>query len=130
MIPRNVVKAAFRFEETDIVPYWIPMSVDVKARLDEYYGTPSWCDKIVPHLYGHHTGNPVRQRDDDYDVDGFGSVVELGNIWHVVQPVLSEPSLGGYVARARQVDQVGRVGAGICSLSRFLPFVGLLFWSL
>jgi uroporphyrinogen decarboxylase len=96
MNPRETVQAAFRFEETEIVPYWIPMDKEVERRLDKYYDTPSWRDQIVPYLFGTHVGAPTTPLGDRTAIDGFGSIVEHGNIWHVEKAVLSSPSLKGY----------------------------------
>ena len=96
MIPREAVQAAFRFEETEVVPYWIPMDQEVQDGLDEHYGAPSWRERLVPYILTRHVGAPTRPIGDGTYIDGFGTTVTHGNIWHVEKPALGGPSLTGY----------------------------------
>jgi len=96
MKPRDIVEAAFRFEETDVVPYHIPFDEEVGRRLDEHYGTESWRQKLVPFMCARHIGNPIQDLGDGTGLDGFGTVIKMGNILHVVHPALPGPSLDGY----------------------------------
>jgi len=94
--PRETVLAAFRFEETDVVPYWLQWDPALEPGLDEYYGSASWRDGIVQYVIGKHVGHITEPLGDGRDRDAFGTVVRTGNILHVEEPVLPEPTLQGY----------------------------------
>lgn len=96
---RDRVRAAFQFEETDIVPYQLPVEEPIAAHLDSHYGSAAWRGRLQQHigfvgpaslgLPG--TGGPT-------NTDPFGSV------WHsymrpahLAAPALAEPGLTGYV---------------------------------
>lgn len=96
MNSRDTVHAAFRFEETEPVPYWITMEPEVGERLDAHYGSRDWRERIVPYMFGRHTGFRTKPLDDGTARESFGTVLREGNVLHVVQPALREPSLRGY----------------------------------
>lgn len=96
MTPRETVQAAFRFEETGIVPCWIPIEEQVQKRLDKYYGSQSWRDRIVPYVEGQFYGDETVPWGDRLERDVFGSILRQGNILHLVKPGLSTPNLEGY----------------------------------
>ncbi len=96
MTPREVVQATFRFEQTDPVPYHIPIDEDVQRRLDAHYGNTAWRERLVPYVQLGHLGGGREDRPDGTQRDLFGTVVRPGNIMHIVQPALAGPSLAGY----------------------------------
>jgi len=96
MKPRERVQAAFRFEETDLVPYRIELDADLEKELDAHYGTPTWREEITDFVVGHHIGHETRTLPDGRIRDAFGTVFRQGNILHVEEQALPEPSLDGY----------------------------------
>jgi len=96
MEPRQIVTAAFRFEPTDPVPYWIRLDDELRQRLDEHYGSDRWAARLVPYLYGYHVGHRTQPVEGGLAQDLFGTVLQTGNILHVERPALVQPSLRGY----------------------------------
>ena len=96
MKPREVVQAAFRFEETPSVPYFTWMYADLERRLDAYYGGPFWRDSLVPYLHAQHIGFGTEDLGGSCSRDKFGTVLQQGNILHIVRAPLAEPTLRGY----------------------------------
>jgi len=96
MTPRDSVRAAFRFEETRPVPYWITMDSGVGERLDGHYGSAEWRKRIVPFMFGRHLGFRTEPLEDGTARESFGTVLRQGNVLHIVSPALPEPSLRGY----------------------------------
>lgn len=96
MTPRQRVERAFAFEEVDLVPYWIQMDPELEKRLDEHYGSFSWRERIVNHVVGRHVGHRTDPTGDGRYRDAFGSILSQGNILHIEEPVLPEPTLKGY----------------------------------
>jgi len=94
--PREVVQAAFRFEETPVVPYLITAEDEIKQRLDEYYAPEDWLGRLEPFIALGMWGLKFTEGNDAQSRDPFGSIVDMGNIMHVTRPVLSEPTLAGY----------------------------------
>ena len=47
---RDRVLAALRFEESDTVPYQLPMEDDVIERIDAHYGDPTWHEWLQQHV--------------------------------------------------------------------------------
>jgi len=97
MKPREIVISSFRFEETGETPYWIPFEPEVGQRLDEYYGSSTWREKLVPYMYGQHYGGYEQETGEKGIIkDVFGSIIQTGNMQHVINPALASPSLNGY----------------------------------
>ena len=90
------MQAAFRFEETDVVPYRIRIAPDVQQRLDEHYGSHAWVNRMTHYFTGIPCGAIRKPFVDGTECDAFGVVTENLNILHVVKPALSRPSLAGY----------------------------------
>jgi len=98
-VPREVIKATFRFEQTDVVPYWIQIGGDVSKRLDAHYGASSWRDRIVSYIRGSHCtgGNGGVDLGNGLWRDAFGYVTRSGeHLSCLEQPALTSPSLDGY----------------------------------
>ncbi len=99
MKPKEIIEATFRFEKTHTVPYWIFIYTDVARRLDEYYGSPAWRDRMVNYFEaGHHIASGCKE-----DLPGglvrdhFGCILRPGEfVLQLEQPALSKPSLDGY----------------------------------
>jgi uroporphyrinogen decarboxylase len=97
IIPRERVRAAFNFEETDIVPYDLAIESEVQERLSEHFGGDEWEHSIEKHFT--HVIFPFEM--DFISEDCFRD--EYGCIWdvralpmHLVESPLKEPSLKGY----------------------------------
>lgn len=96
MTPRETVQAAFAFTETHVVPYWLQWDMALEPGLDEHYGSPSWRDRIVQFCFGRHVGHRTTTIGGGRARDAFGTIVREGNITHVEEPALTEPTLEGY----------------------------------
>jgi len=97
--PREVVQAAFRFEQADPLPYWIPIDGAVSERLDEWYGGPEWRGRLVSYVNGWHCvgGGGSENIGENLVRDPFGYVFRTGQLMHLERPALEKPSLDGYV---------------------------------
>ena len=93
------IEKTFRFEATDSVPYWITMDDSVERRITSDFESGDWKEGVRPYIYG---GHPVGSADygkevgPDSVVDPFGTTVKKGNIIHVIDYPLKEPSMAGY----------------------------------
>lgn len=96
LTPRQRVLKAMAFEETDIVPYDIRIDEALVPRLAGYYGDPAFADRIVNHLPFWPIEAARRWEAADRYVDVFGCVWRVGNIPHIEEHPLKEPSLRGY----------------------------------
>ncbi|MGC9318190.1 MAG: uroporphyrinogen decarboxylase family protein [Armatimonadota bacterium] len=99
MTPRERIIAAIEHQESDYVPYAIPIDPEVVERVTAYYGSDRWRERI--HTFVHSAG--VQWRDgnpgDGRWTDRFGVVWEDApgrGAWHSVQVPLNEPTLEGY----------------------------------
>jgi uroporphyrinogen decarboxylase len=100
MTCRERVLAAFRFEETDPVPYVLPIEEAVAERLDHYYGGRAWRARIQQHVGG--IGVPSlgvpEDPDTPYTTDHFGTVWRSDKRPnHLEKSALPEPDLTDYV---------------------------------
>lgn len=96
MTRREAVQAAFQFEETGTVPYWVKWDEALEPGLDEYYASTAWRDTIGNYVTSQHVGQPLETLEDGRARDAFGTILRAGNITHVEQPALAGPSLEGY----------------------------------
>jgi len=113
MTPRETVEAAFRFEEPEVVPYWVIIYPQVEERLDEYYGSKAWRERRVPYMHAAHAGVGLEDLGDGVMRDGFGVVMKQGSITHVIETPLTGPSLDGYEwPDPEALEDWAAVGAG------------------
>lgn len=105
MKPKDTVEKAFRFEETEIVPYWISPGggelneTPMYKGLNQYYGNRQWQDRIVPYMCGSHAvhGAPLSvELGNDRSRNAFGAVYQQGKVSMVLDHPLKTPSLKGY----------------------------------
>ncbi|RJP25787.1 MAG: hypothetical protein C4520_01840 [Candidatus Abyssobacteria bacterium SURF_5] len=97
--PKERVRAALNFEETDIVPYDVIFEPEVDDKLTEYYGSRDWENRIEQHIM--FVGYPVfglpELLDDRHVKDEYGCVWDFSaRPLHLVSPPLKEPGLAGY----------------------------------
>jgi uroporphyrinogen decarboxylase len=95
---RERVLAAFRFEETDPIPYQLPMEDNVAERLDAYYVSPAWRERLQQHVG--FVGMPslgILMDGPAVYTDHFGTVWRVDKRpHHLKKPALIEPDLTGY----------------------------------
>lgn len=99
MYPIDIVKKAFKFEETENIPYWIQYDSELKNKLDRYYGGKAWSEKIVPYMFGEDVINgEVSEKilENGYVQSPFGYEMRQGNIMHIERYPLEKPSMKGY----------------------------------
>lgn len=103
LTPRDVVKLAFQHHEYSEIPFTInTLTPEQEAGLLAHYGDERWRQWIRPYIrdisgvdtFLSRFGN--EQTPEGYCRDAFGSVWDLRNILHLVEPPLREPSLKGY----------------------------------
>lgn len=102
MLPRDVVKLAFQFQETSQVPFTFGVSREQAAALTEHYGDPEWPTRVPAYLSGvagvdnfmSYAG--FAELPDGCVRDIFGCVWKMGSTHHLVQPALKELSLNGH----------------------------------
>jgi uroporphyrinogen decarboxylase len=96
MTPREIVLQAVTHHETDVIPYILSIEPDVKKRLDAHYGGP---EKFPKHsVFFASAGFNWRAK--DLPGGGFRDVFGVewmqGNIFHIIEPLLKQPSLKGF----------------------------------
>jgi len=99
MTPRERILAAIRHEETDYVPYVIPIDPEVVERLNRHYGSEDWRRRIHGFTQGAGVAWGRDEQTDGTWVDRFGVVwadAPGPGAWHSVSVPLTEPTLEGY----------------------------------
>lgn len=95
---RERVIQALNFQQTSLLPYTLPMEPEIISMLNKYYGSTNWQTQIHNHIglvRMPALGLPVA--DQTQIIDLFGSTWRTDhNPAHLIQPVLSQPSLDGY----------------------------------
>ena len=97
MTPREIVLQAVNHHETDVIPYALSINAEVWEKLDAHYGGR----ENFPRHETFMAGRGVRWQGDESLPgnrfrDLFGTVWVQGNIFHIEEPTLKEPSLKGY----------------------------------
>ena len=101
MTPRERVRRAVQFQETDIVPYQVDFTSGAHQKMAEYYGDPSFAQKIGNHL----AAISARHGSSWTEVQPCHFQDEWGAIWNktidkdigvIVNRVLPEPTLRGF----------------------------------
>jgi uroporphyrinogen decarboxylase len=94
--PKDRVLAALHFEETDPVPYTLPVEDSVAERLDIHFGGADWRQRLEQHI------GVVRVPGLGVD-EAYGPIDLFGTVWsfdkrpyHLERPALSVPDLKGY----------------------------------
>ncbi len=102
MLPRDVTKLAFQFKEYPEIPFLFNASDKQKEMLNKHYGGAFWEEKTKPYVktimginqYLSHYG--MEELPGGLKKDVFGCIWDIGNISHLIEPPLKEPSLKGY----------------------------------
>ena len=99
MTEREVMLNTFEHKDCSEVPYQFSAEPSVTQRMDEYYGTTEWRNKlkqfiVIPHYFD--TKVEV-QIDDIHARDMYGSIWRMDKRpWHLETPALENPSFTGY----------------------------------
>ena len=96
---RNRVLRAFRFEETDFVPYKVGMFQEVHDSLVAYYGSAEPLDMIENHEFKVKVQYPKRPAGNGTYRDCWGSLFREGDnhtVDRLLEPALRNPTLAGY----------------------------------
>lgn len=96
MTRKERVLRSIRHEELDFLPYQIEIDPSVSKRVGEYLNNADFADAIEQHKIGASARPPHLEEDDGFYTDAWGCRFQKGNIFHLVDPPLKEPSLGGY----------------------------------
>jgi uroporphyrinogen decarboxylase len=96
LTPRERVRLALAFQETDFVPYHLMIDEQVRPRLAAHLGDPAFERQIDNHLPFYPLEPAVRWLAPDRYVDAFGSTWRRGAFPHLERWPLTEPSLAGY----------------------------------
>ncbi len=108
--PRNIIKLAFQYQETEYVPYIVELSEYQKNALTKYYGNFDWQSKVIEYLSvtGGITGvdnffsleqgvNSLLDLDKmSVQKDSFGCTWKLGAACHLVSWPLKDQKIGDY----------------------------------
>lgn len=97
MTPREIVLEAVHHRETDVIPYILSIHSEIREKLDAHYGGPDRFPQHETFLASQGVnwhGNDELPGNRFRDI--FGTVWVQGNIFHIVEPTLPEPSLAGY----------------------------------
>ncbi len=100
--PRDIMKLAFQYQQTDVVPYTLWMGGNHAAALDEYYGDNSWRQRKIEYMGGvcgidnFMACAPMETQSDGSKKDLFGCSWMMGTTHHLVAWPLTEPAIGNY----------------------------------
>ena len=99
MIPRDIVLHQLNHKETSPVPFHLDFEGDVADRLDGYYGTTDWRERLTPYL-------KIVESIDTIQEQPFSAVRSrdiFGGIWrhdlrplYLEEPALKSPGFDGY----------------------------------
>ena len=133
MTPREIVLAAINHEPTDVIPYVLSIDAEVRERLNVHYGGPDKFPKHQAFFAGGGVDWRGRGQPDagEHFRDIFGVLWQQGNIFHIVEPRLKEPSLEGFTFPELVKDEQIPALREQCEKNgdRFTSFnFGLLFW--
>ena len=102
LTPRDVVKLAFQYQETEHVPYSFGVGREHANALNQYYGDASWQDDVVDYM-GSLSGvdnflakAALAEQPDGSHRDCLGCVWQMGSTHPLVDWPLHEPVLGDY----------------------------------
>ncbi len=130
--PRKIVLEAVAHRETDVIPYILSIDLEVKEKLDAYYGGPENFPQHETFFAG--TGCEWRGAESlpgNRFRDKFGVIWREGNIFHIVEPALKEPSLKGFECPVLIQDDEVPALAEWCQqrADKFRSYnFGMLFW--
>jgi uroporphyrinogen decarboxylase len=99
MTPAEIIRAAVAHRDVGRVPYTFAAEDSVLQRLDDYYGSPGWRDRLTRYLAFPLRVDTRQERpiDDVHAADAYGSIWRTDKRpWHLEQPALVESSLQGY----------------------------------
>lgn len=96
LTPRERVRLALTFQETDIVPYHLMIDARTRPGLARYLSAPNFERPIVNHLPFYQLEPKIECLSADTYRDAFGSVWRTGTFPHLERWPLAEPSLRGY----------------------------------
>ena len=103
--PRDVVKLAFHYQETEFVPYFFDFSglpLEQEVALTKYYGSQDWKRQVIRYLDlfqfidGYFSLNGISKQEDGSEKDSFGSSWIMGSTSHLVNWPLKETKIGDY----------------------------------
>ncbi|MDI7277328.1 MAG: hypothetical protein QME94_15230, partial [Anaerolineae bacterium] len=102
MLPRDVAKLAFQFQQHSEIPFCFNASQEQQTGLTQWYGGEHWREKL-PHYFSYLTGVDnflslagYHTLPGGLDRDCLGCVWKMGSTHHLVEWPLKEPSLGNY----------------------------------
>jgi uroporphyrinogen decarboxylase len=102
MIPRDVVKLAFQFQEQREIPFRFAISPEQAASLTAHYGDEAWRTWAPPYIQqiagvdNFLKLSGMERLPNGYERDCLGCVWNMGSTHHLVAGPLKEPSLQGY----------------------------------
>jgi uroporphyrinogen decarboxylase len=99
MNPRECVLDAIHHRQPASLPYTLGFEEDVEQRLDAYYKSPEWKDRLVKYIVGVNAVDTDLKEplDDARLLDGYGGIWRVDRLpWHLETPPLTEPSFEGY----------------------------------
>lgn len=99
---RDIVISQIRHEETDFVPYTLDLDGDACAKLDKYYGSRDWWNKVIypiSHSEGMFDSWATMTSPDPskplYTIDAYGCRWYMGGaVQHLEVPGMYDPSTG------------------------------------
>ena len=97
MTPKQRVLKALNHEEADFVPYNVFWEAGVREKYAEWVGDPDFDRDIIEHFLWVTAEARQTQLPGDEYLDEWGGRFKQGNIFHVVEPGLPNPSLDGYI---------------------------------
>jgi len=131
MNPREIVLEAVAHRETDIIPYAININAEVWEKVDAHYGGRENFPEHETFLAGTGWNWRAESLPGDRFRDVFGVLWQQGNIFHIIEPVLKEPTLKGFEFPTLIKDEDVPGLAEWCekNADKFSTYgLGLLFW--
>ena len=127
LTPRERVRLALAFEETDFVPYHLMIDERTRPALADYLGDPFFERGLENHLPFYQLEPMVAPLTADTYADVFGSVWRRGVFPHLERWPLSEPTLRGYdFPNLLEPGYFSGVGDFLARHHRHFTFCGLV----
>lgn len=106
MQPREIVYESIHHRQPPCVPYTLAFEEDVEARLDAYYGSSAWKNRLERYILtvGAVDTDLKYPIDDTHYRDAYGGLWRSDRLpWHLETPPLSQPTFEGYAFPAPEV---------------------------
>ncbi|MDP6629471.1 MAG: uroporphyrinogen decarboxylase family protein [Kiritimatiellia bacterium] len=101
MKPRDIILSQINHQETDLIPYTLPIDNGLGEKLDAHYGNAQWRDRLKPFMQNVNVVDTMKGMWDNCESNLNRDL--YGTLWrtdlrplHMEEPALKEPTFEGY----------------------------------